>query len=67
MKIKVIIYQAREGGYWAEVPGVRGCVSEGETVEEVKQNLLEALEGLLSVETTDTDSNEPRQVCELEV
>ncbi len=49
MKLKVIIHDAEEGGFWAEVPGFPGCVSEGETLEEVRANIREALEGVLEV------------------
>ena len=49
MKLKVFIYQAEEGGYWAKVPAIPGCVSQGETLEEVKANILDALEGCLEV------------------
>ena len=37
------------GGYWAKVPAIPGCVSQGETLAEVKANLLDALEGCLAV------------------
>ena len=50
MKLKVIVHQAEEGGYWAEVPAVPGCATQGETFEELLQNLYEAVEGCLSVE-----------------
>jgi len=49
MKFKVIIHRAEEGGFWAEVPGFPECVSEGETLEEVRANIREALEGVLEV------------------
>jgi predicted RNase H-like HicB family nuclease len=49
MQMKVIIHRAEEGGYWAEVPGFPGCVSEGETLEEVRANIREALAGVLEV------------------
>lgn len=49
MKLKVIIHKAEEGGFWAEVPGFPGCVSEGETLEEVRANIKEALSGVLEV------------------
>jgi predicted RNase H-like HicB family nuclease len=49
MKLKVIIHKAEEGGFWAEAPGFPGCVSEGETLEEVRANIREALEGVLAV------------------
>lgn len=49
MKMKVIIHEAEEGGFWAEVPGFPGCVSEGNTLEEVRANIRDALEGVLMV------------------
>lgn len=49
MKLKVIIHSAEEGGYWAEVPAIPGCVSQGETREELLANVQEAIEGCLSV------------------
>jgi len=49
MKLKVIIHKAEEGGYWAEVPALPGCVSEGDTLDETKANIREAIEGYLEV------------------
>ncbi|MBD2482166.1 type II toxin-antitoxin system HicB family antitoxin [Planktothrix sp. FACHB-1365] len=49
MNIKAIIHEAEEGGYWAEVPALPGCVTQGETWEEVMGNLQEAIEGWLEV------------------
>ena len=49
MKLKALIYEAEEGGYWAKVPAIPGCVSQGDTLAEVKANLLDALEGCLPV------------------
>ena len=50
MKIKVVIHEAEEGGYWAEVPALPGCATQGDTFEELLQNLYEAIEGCLAVE-----------------
>ncbi len=50
MKLKVIIHEAEEGGYWAEVPSIPGCATQGETFEELLRNLYEAVEGCLSVD-----------------
>ena len=50
MKIKVIVHDAEEGGYWAEVPAIPGCATQGETFEELLRNLYEAVEGCLSVD-----------------
>jgi predicted RNase H-like HicB family nuclease len=48
MKLKVIVHEAEEGGYRAEVPSIPGCATQGETFEELLQNLYEAVEGCLS-------------------
>ncbi|MBN1902000.1 type II toxin-antitoxin system HicB family antitoxin [Candidatus Sumerlaeota bacterium] len=48
MKIKVIVHEAEEGGFWAEAPSIPGCATQGETFEEVLDNLHEAIEGCLS-------------------
>jgi predicted RNase H-like HicB family nuclease len=47
MKLKVIIHPAEEGGFWAEVPAIQGCATQGETMEELLTNVLEAVEGCL--------------------
>lgn len=50
MKLKVIVHEAEEGGYWAEVPSIPGCVTQGDTFDELLGNLYEAVEGCLSVD-----------------
>ena len=65
MTLKAIIHQAEEGGYWAEVPALPGCVTQGETYEEVTSNLREAMEGWLSVETPETAMVKSDRVIEL--
>ena len=40
----IVIHDAEEGGYWAEVPSLPGCVSEGETLDEVISNIKEAID-----------------------
>jgi predicted RNase H-like HicB family nuclease len=50
MRFTVVVHQAEEGGYWAEVPAIPGCATEGETWEELIQNVYEAVEGCLSVD-----------------
>ncbi len=47
MKLKVLVHPVDEGGYWAEVPGFPGCVSEGETLDEVYANIKEAFTGVV--------------------
>jgi predicted RNase H-like HicB family nuclease len=49
MKLKVVVHDAEEGGYWAEVPAIPGCATQGETFEELLKNIYEAVEGCPSV------------------
>jgi len=44
MNIRAVIHKAEEGGFWAEVPALPGCVTQGETMEELRTNLKEAVE-----------------------
>jgi predicted RNase H-like HicB family nuclease len=48
MEIKIIVYEAGEGGFWAEVPAIPGCATQGETIDELFKNLHEAIAGCLS-------------------
>jgi predicted RNase H-like HicB family nuclease len=56
MKIKVIVHEAEEGGYWAEVPAIPGCATQGETFEDLLKNLYEAVEGCLACIRSDFGS-----------
>ena len=50
MKLRVVVHEAEEGGFWAEVPAIPGCATEGDTFEELLTNIYEAVEACLSVE-----------------
>lgn len=65
MKIKVVIHEAEEGGYWAEVPALPGCATQGETIDELTQNLREAIEGCLSAEVDASESAQDGKVLEI--
>lgn len=58
MKIRAIIHPAEEGGYWAEVPALPGCITEGDTMEEVVANLKDAMVGWLDVANSREASDE---------
>jgi len=67
VKIKVVIHEAEEGGYWAEVPAIPGCATQGETLEELFKNLYEAVEGCLSVDVQHPKSMNKDRVLEIVV
>lgn len=67
MKLKVIVHEAEEGGYWAEVPSIPGCATQGETFEELLQNLYDAVEGCLSVDVSGAQATPTDRVLETAV
>jgi len=43
MRLRVVFESSDEGGYTAYVPALPGCVSEGDTLEEARANIREAI------------------------
>jgi predicted RNase H-like HicB family nuclease len=46
----VLIEQDEDGGYVGRVPELRGCLSQGDTLDELMKNIREAIELCLEVE-----------------
>ena len=67
MKLKVVIHTAEEGGYWAEVPAIPGCATQGDSFEDLLQNIYEAVEGCLSVDEANLQLDNDAQVLEIAV
>ncbi|EHK56358.1 type II toxin-antitoxin system HicB family antitoxin [Allomesorhizobium alhagi] len=67
MKFKVVVHEAEEGGYWAEVPAVPGCASQGDTMDELMINIREAIEGCLSVDIEPPTTSDPSRIIEIAV
>jgi len=67
MKLKVVIHQAEEGGYWAEIPAISGCATQGETFEELLSNIYEAVEACLSVDMKDINITAKDEILEIAV
>ena len=62
MQMKIIVHEAEEGGFWAEVPAIPGCASQGETRDQLMKNVREAIAGCLTV-----DVEQPRKTGKDEV
>ncbi len=56
MKIKLVAHEAEEGRFWAEVPAIAGCASQGETVDALLCNMQEVIEGCLSIDVAKVDT-----------
>ncbi|MBE0537682.1 MAG: type II toxin-antitoxin system HicB family antitoxin [Phycisphaerae bacterium] len=67
MKIKVIIHEADEGGLWAEVPAIPGCMTQGEDMKELIENIYDAVNGCLSIDMKDIVLGDKDEVMELAV
>ena len=67
MKLKVIIHQAEEGGFWAEVPAIPGCATQGEDLRELIENVYDAVEGCLTVDMNAVQLQPTDQVMELAI
>ncbi len=57
MEVSVIVYKAEEGGFWAEVPAIPGCATQGDTLEELHDNLRDAIRGCLSARAEVSDES----------
>ena len=67
MKLKVVVHEAEEGGYWAEVPSIPGCATQGDTFEELSKNLYDAVEGCLSIDMKDIQVSANDKVIDIAV
>ena len=67
MKIKAIAHEAEEGGFWAEVPALPGCSTQGETLEELTENLKDAIALWLDVGEDEVESHSASQILEVAV
>ena len=66
MKLAAIIHAAEDGGFWAEVPALPGCFTQGETRDETEKNLEEAISGWLSAGEVDIAAK-PEDIFEVAV
>jgi predicted RNase H-like HicB family nuclease len=67
MKLKVIIHEAEEGGYWAEVPSIPGCATQGDSMVELIKNLYDAVEGCLNIDMEKIQLENKDTILELAV
>jgi len=67
MKLKVVIHEVGEGGYWAEVPAIPGCATQGDSFEELLHNIYEAVEACLSVDINHVETSKNDKIMEIAV
>ena len=67
MKLKVIVHEAEEGGFWAEVPSIPECATQSESFDEILSNIYETVEGCLFVDVQDVVITEKAKIMEIAV
>lgn len=67
MKLRALIHADETGGYWAEVPALPGCVTQGETIAEIEENLREAIEAWLEAGESRANPADAEAVVEVAV
>jgi predicted RNase H-like HicB family nuclease len=67
VKIKVVVHEAEEGDFWAEVPAIPGCATQGETMDALMRNLREAIEGCLSIDVAEPKPGDKGRIVEIAV
>ena len=67
MKLRILVHEADEGGYWAEALSIPGCATQGDSLEELLENMREAVVGCLSVNVRDVPISGADQIIEITV
>lgn len=66
MNFKAIVHE-EDGRYWAEVPAIPGCATYGNTMDDLRANLREAIEACLSVDVSGATAQANEQIIEIAV
>lgn len=64
---EAIVHQAEEGGFWAEIPSLPGCLSQGETWDEIVANITEAAQGWLEAAKLQATSDPHAKIIRIAV
>jgi predicted RNase H-like HicB family nuclease len=67
MKLTVVIHEAEEGGFWAEIPAIPGCAAQGDSFDELLSNIYEAIEAYLSIDLKYIPISECTRIMEIAV
>ena len=67
MNVRVIVHEEADGGYWAEVPSLPGCYTQGDTMAELQENLRDVIQLFLTLEVEPDELDPKAQVLELAV
>lgn len=63
MTLQVVVHKEEGGGFWAEVPALPGCATQGATIPELMERVKEAVEGWLMVDQGDMPDGEVYEIA----
>lgn len=66
-ELTAIIETATEGGYWAICPEIPGANGQGETIEEAKESLKNAIQLIIEDRLADIRRGLPKEAIEIKV
>jgi predicted RNase H-like HicB family nuclease len=67
MLVKIVVHEAEEGGWWAEVPALPGCASQADTMDELLVKMREAIAAWIEAESPNLPTSTAGKVVELTV
>jgi predicted RNase H-like HicB family nuclease len=63
MEYALIVHEAAEGGFWAEVPALEGCYGQGETLSELYDDTRAAIRSHLdALRAFGADTSQPEHM-----
>ncbi len=65
MKFKIVLEPPEDGGYAVHVPALKGCHTQGETIEEAMENAVDAIKTYIL--TVEEIAKRSKYVYDLEV
>jgi predicted RNase H-like HicB family nuclease len=67
MRLKAIVHDAEESGFWAEVPAIPGCVAQGDSMEELMAHLQDAVAACMSIDVAPSRATATARIVEIAV
>ena len=67
MKLRILVHEADEGGYWAEAPSIPGCATQGDSLEELLENMREAVVGCQPINVREILISDADRIIEITV
>lgn len=67
MKLRILVHEAEEGGYWAEAPSIPECATQGDSLEALLKNMREAVAGCQSANALIVPISDADQIIETTV